>query len=71
VRGVALIAGMSILLLCPACATYRTTVTDPQGRSVTCEASGKSGLITGMYLRQGFDDCVAAAKRGDPEPQRQ
>jgi len=44
------------------CATYKTTLTDAQGRTVTCEASGKSGIITGYYLRRGFEDCIAAAK---------
>ena len=70
-RGFTLTVGTSIVLFSSACATYKTTVTDPQGRSITCEASGKSGLITGIYLRQGFDDCVAAAKRGDAGPQKQ
>jgi len=44
------------------CASYKQTLTDEQGRTVTCEASGKSGIITGIYLRQGFEDCIAAAK---------
>lgn len=44
------------------CATYKTTLTDAQGRTVTCEASGKSGIVTGYYLRRGFEDCVANAK---------
>ena len=44
------------------CATYKTTLTDAQGRTLTCEASGKSGLLTGYYLRSGFDNCVAKAE---------
>lgn len=44
------------------CATYKTTLTDAQGRTMTCEASGKNGIVTGYYLRRGFEDCVAAAK---------
>jgi uncharacterized protein YceK len=43
------------------CATYRTTLTDAQGRQITCEASGKNGIITGHYLRAEFDQCIAAA----------
>ena len=44
------------------CATYKTTLTDAQGHQVTCEASGKSGLLTGYYLRSGFDNCVSNAE---------
>lgn len=44
------------------CATYKTTLTNVQGEKVTCEASGKSGIVTGYYLRRGFEDCIAAAK---------
>jgi hypothetical protein len=44
------------------CATYKTNLFDSQGRSVTCEVSGRSGLITGYYLRQTFEDCVSAAR---------
>ena len=44
------------------CATYKTTLTNAQGETVTCEASGKSGFVTGYYLRRGFEDCVNAAK---------
>lgn len=44
------------------CATYKTTLTDAQGRTVTCEASGKSGIVTGYYLRRGFEDCITNAK---------
>jgi len=28
---------------------------------MTCEASGKSGIVTGYYLRRGFEDCINAA----------
>jgi hypothetical protein len=44
------------------CATYKSTMTDAQGRTVTCEASGKSGIVTGYYLRRGFEDCITDAK---------
>jgi len=44
------------------CATYKSTMTNAKGETVTCEASGKSGFITGHYLRQGFEDYVSAAK---------
>jgi len=44
------------------CATYKTTLTNAEGQTTTCEASGKSGLVTGYYLRKGFEDCVANAK---------
>ena len=44
------------------CAHYKTTLTNAQGETVTCEASGKSGVITGYYLRRGFEDCISAAK---------
>ena len=44
------------------CANYKQTLTDSKGQTVTCEASGKSGILTGMYLKQGFDDCIASAK---------
>jgi len=45
------------------CATYKQTLTDAKGQTVTCEASGKSGILTGMYLKQGFDDCIASANK--------
>jgi hypothetical protein len=44
------------------CATYKSTLTNAQGQTVTCEASGKSGIVTGYYLRRGFEDCIADAK---------
>lgn len=44
------------------CAHYKTTLTNAKGETVTCEASGKSGFITGYYLRRGFEDCISAAK---------
>ncbi len=40
------------------CASYKTTLTDAQGRTITCEASGKSGILTGYYLRRGFKRLV-------------
>jgi len=51
-----------ILIALVGCATYKTTLTNEKGETVTCEASGKSGIITGFYLRQGFEDCIKAAK---------
>ena len=53
---------IAALSLIGGCATYKTTLTNEKGESVTCEASGKSGIITGYYLRRGFEDCIAAAK---------
>jgi len=50
------------LVLVSGCASYKSTLTNAQGQTVTCEASGKSGLVTGHYLRRGFEDCIAAAK---------
>ena len=44
------------------CAYYRTTLTDDQGRTVTCEASGKNGIITGQMLSNTFQNCVEDAK---------
>jgi len=44
------------------CAHYKTTLINAQGETVTCEASGKSGPVTGYYLRRGFEDCINAAK---------
>ena len=34
------------------CAHYKTTLTNAKGETVTCEASGNSGFITGYYLRR-------------------
>lgn len=62
-----LVLGAAALL--SACATYKTTLTNEQGKSMTCEASGKNGLITGYYLRRGFEECIARAKEaGYTEP---
>ena len=41
------------------CVTYQTTLINAQGQTITCEARGKSGIVTGYG---GFEDCVAAAK---------
>jgi len=57
-----LVATVIAALLLGACATYKATLTNEQGQTVTCEASGKSGIITGSYVRGAFDDCIAAAK---------
>lgn len=45
-----------------ACATYKSTLMNDKGQSITCEASGKSGIITGYYLREGFEACMESAK---------
>jgi hypothetical protein len=50
------------LLFVGGCAHYRTTLTDDQGRTVTCEASGKNGIFTGYMLRSTFQECVENAK---------
>jgi hypothetical protein len=44
------------------CATYEESITNAQGQTVTCKASGKNGVITGYYLREGFQQCVDQAK---------
>ena len=44
------------------CASYKITLRDVNGSSITCEASGKSGIITGYYLKKGFEDCVTNAR---------
>lgn len=44
------------------CATYRTQLTNDQGQTMVCEASGANGLVTGYFLRKNVEDCVAAAK---------
>ncbi len=51
-----------VCMLLPACATYKTTLTNDQGETITCEASGKSGIVTGYYLKQGYEQCVHDAK---------
>jgi hypothetical protein len=53
--------GVAILAL-GGCATYETTLTNAQGQTVTCKASGKNGIVTGYYLRKGFQDCIDSAK---------
>lgn len=53
---------LPLLLLLAACASYKATLTNAQGQTMTCEASGKSGIITGAHVRGAFDDCIAAAK---------
>ena len=45
-----------------ACATYKTTLTNEKGQSITCEASGHSGIITGSYLRSGYEACLESAR---------
>lgn len=46
-----------------ACASYQQTLTNNKGETITCEASGKSGIVTGHYLRKGFENCVENAKK--------
>jgi len=53
---------LCVMGLVSGCATYKTTLTNAQGQTVTCEASGKNGIVTGHYLRSGFEDCVNNAK---------
>jgi hypothetical protein len=50
-----------LLLLC-SCASYKATLTDSEGRTRTCEASGHNGLITGSYVKSAFEDCMAQAR---------
>jgi len=52
---------ITALLLLSGCAGYKRTLTDAQGRSITCETGGKSGL-GGDDVRKGFEDCVNDAK---------
>jgi len=53
---------MVISVFFVSCATYKKTLTNAKGETITCEASGKNGIITGYYLRKGFDNCVREAK---------
>lgn len=48
--------------------TYQRTFTDTKGRTVTCEVSGRAGLLTGYYLKKGFDDCVANTEANGATP---
>lgn len=50
------------VILVSGCATYTTTLTNAKGETVTCKASGKDGLVTGYYLRKGFENCVSNAE---------
>lgn len=45
------------------CASYQTVLKNKKGETITCEASGKSGIITGYYLKEGFDSCVNSARK--------
>ena len=49
-------------LLLTGCASYKRTLTNSKGETITCEASGKNGIITGIYLRKGFNNCINEAK---------
>lgn len=61
VDSIATLCAVTALALC-GCATYTTTLRNKQGETVTCKASGKDGLLTGYYLRKGFDECVHNAE---------
>lgn len=50
-----------VLLVFVSCAHYKTTLTNDQGRTMTCEASGKNGIVTGHYVRSAFQQCIADA----------
>ena len=52
-----------VTLLVSGCASYQTTLRNKNGETITCEASGKSGIITGYYLKEGFDFCVSSAHK--------
>jgi len=57
-----LVVSLGLALPAIGCATYKQTLTNAKGESVTCEASGKTGIVSGYYLRKGFEDCVADAR---------
>ncbi|MBV8665448.1 MAG: hypothetical protein JO269_03095 [Burkholderiaceae bacterium] len=50
------------------CASYKQTLTNAQGQSITCEASGHAGIVTGQYLKEGFDKCVSEAENKGYKP---
>jgi hypothetical protein len=56
-----LVVGCLVAMLFSGCATYKITLANEKGQIVTCEATGKSGIVTGYYLRRGFEECVEAA----------
>jgi hypothetical protein len=49
-------------ILLSGCATYTTTLTNAKGETVACKAQGKDGIVTGYYLRKGFEKCVSNAE---------
>jgi hypothetical protein len=57
-----LLASTALVVGLAGCTTYETKLTNAQGQQITCKASGKAGLITGLYLRQGFQQCVSNAE---------
>lgn len=59
---ISLIAAGCIAATFTACATYKSTLTNEKGQSITCEASGHSGIITGSYLRAGYEACLESAR---------
>lgn len=50
-------------LLISGCASYQRVLKNKKGETITCQASGKSGIITGYYLKEGFDSCVNNARK--------
>lgn len=56
-----IIAFVSVMVLA-GCAHYKTTLTNEKGETVVCEASGKTGPVSGSYLIRGYEACVNAAK---------
>ena len=48
---------LCLFALALSCATYKATLTNSKGQTMTCEASGK-----GCGVKSSFDECVAAAK---------
>jgi hypothetical protein len=53
-------AVIALLLLC-GCAGYQRTMSDAQGRSITCQAGGNNG-VSGGDPRKDFEACVEDAK---------
>jgi hypothetical protein len=53
---------IALLLLLSGCAGYKRTLSDAQGRTITCEAGGKSAAVSGADPRKDFEACVNDAK---------
>lgn len=56
------LAVIIIGIMLSACASYHETLTNAKGQSVTCEASGHAGIITGFYLKESFRSCIDDAR---------